>query len=489
MLTERKMTRPSKKFVRILDSQMNTNSLQPSSLTSNLISYINNSPAPFEEYPLHLKPMSPADAVPANYLTKTSAFIEKEIHQQLHAETQYHFVNIPSEGYALNLGDNGPATGAALNNASFTNAMQNLTNFTEAAIPATVGAADSSTATTRLLEEISPSRAIFMRLRSNVEVWSDTQNAYVPVSKPEQIMAYPVLDIPMYELLKGISPDYIIPNLDKLPENSATVMKVNTRFIESLFVGLNHEMSRELLWREYPTDQRGSYMRMFWDKSDNIESTTDEPVYDIINELHQWSNNLGNNVNSDAAYLVLVVRGKLLEKFPDTLIFAHKAKFEPSLNGAQSQESIKIAPRKLKPNGSVENGDVKFPSFTAKLGTDVTLVGFKMTVNEALGKTPTGQFSTTNAGYFFAMQERPGQLRFGLDVDGTIPAMKNWNNISWPAIGNPSIISTSYTFPLTPSAFIDNLPFNSWGRSSADMAYILTQQPVLFLVHAKDMIL
>ena len=32
-------------------------------------------------------------------------------------------------------------------------------------------------------------------------------------------------------------------------------------------VGLNHEFARELLWREYPTDQRGSYFRQFWDVS------------------------------------------------------------------------------------------------------------------------------------------------------------------------------------------------------------------------------
>ena len=30
-------------------------------------------------------------------------------------------------------------------------------------------------------------------------------------------------------------------------------------------VGLNHEFARKLLWREYPTDQRGSYFRQFWD--------------------------------------------------------------------------------------------------------------------------------------------------------------------------------------------------------------------------------
>ena len=32
-------------------------------------------------------------------------------------------------------------------------------------------------------------------------------------------------------------------------------------------VGLNYEMSRQLLWNGYPTDQRGSYFRQFWDVS------------------------------------------------------------------------------------------------------------------------------------------------------------------------------------------------------------------------------
>lgn len=36
-------------------------------------------------------------------------------------------------------------------------------------------------------------------------------------------------------------------------------------FGDSNLVGLNHEMARELLWSEYPTDQRGTYFRQFWD--------------------------------------------------------------------------------------------------------------------------------------------------------------------------------------------------------------------------------
>ena len=58
-------------------------------------------------------------------------------------------------------------------------------------------------------------------------------------------------------------------------------------------VGLNHEMARELLWREYPTDQRGSYFRQFWDVSGYLPgagedvSNLSEKLKDIP-EIHTW---------------------------------------------------------------------------------------------------------------------------------------------------------------------------------------------------------
>ena len=45
-------------------------------------------------------------------------------------------------------------------------------------------------------------------------------------------------------------------------------METNQRFVEAYMVGLNYEFARKLLWREYPTDQRGSYFRQFWSVGD-----------------------------------------------------------------------------------------------------------------------------------------------------------------------------------------------------------------------------
>ena len=52
-----------------------------------------------------------------------------------------------------------------------------------------------------------------------------------------------------------------------MPPEHDHALETNPRFIESYMVGLNHEMARELLWREYPTDQRGTCFRQFWDLS------------------------------------------------------------------------------------------------------------------------------------------------------------------------------------------------------------------------------
>ena len=47
-------------------------------------------------------------------------------------------------------------------------------------------------------------------------------------------------------------------------------LQTNRRFVEAYMVGLNHEMGRELLWRGYPTDQRGTYFEHFWGRGIRI---------------------------------------------------------------------------------------------------------------------------------------------------------------------------------------------------------------------------
>ena len=59
--------------------------------------------------------------------------------------------------------------------------------------------------------------------------------------------------------------------------------------------GLNHEMSRELLWNNYPSDQRGSYFRQFWDvrcyvptPSDPTDPAALHELLKYIPQIHRW---------------------------------------------------------------------------------------------------------------------------------------------------------------------------------------------------------
>ncbi|MDO9312371.1 MAG: hypothetical protein Q7T85_11880, partial [Nitrosomonas sp.] len=154
-----------------------------------------------------------------------------------------------------------------------------------------------------------------------------------------EAMAYPEFDIPMYKPLVDKSTELFVPNLNFIEQNSITLLKTNQPFIESYLVGLNHEFARELLWREYPTDQRGSYFRQFWDISSFLSRTEDseqrrEELKDIP-PIHRWSkfSKLGEHDHREQGLeneeeLVLVIRGELLKKYPNAVIYAQKAKWQ-----------------------------------------------------------------------------------------------------------------------------------------------------------------
>ena len=103
------------------------------------------------------------------------------------------------------------------------------------------------------------------------------------------VMAYPEFADPVFEPLRQIDQDHILPNVSDLEPDTITLMEPNDRFIQSFMAGLNHEMSRELLWREYPTDLRGSYFRVFWDTRDAL----DAPARTDILPMHDWLGALG----------------------------------------------------------------------------------------------------------------------------------------------------------------------------------------------------
>jgi hypothetical protein len=350
-----------------------------------------------------------------------------------------------------------------------------------------------------------------------------------------EAMAYPRFDYSMYKPLANISADLFLPNINLIEYNSITLLETNQEFIESYMVGLNHEFARELLWREYPTDQRGSYFRQFWDVStlmasdiaDHTGKTEEEirEMYRDIPKLHLWSrfSKLGEHDHRqkpgepETEEVVLVIRGELLKKYPNAVVYAHKAVWAPKSEDDptfdKTQSRVLYKPEegdKDKPSFDV----IRTPLYRAQVDPDITFFGFKLDVDEAKGngnpETPTLQ----NAGWFFVIKERPGEPRFGFDIpkeEVDAAANLTWNDISWtevlPGQGvidavNPAeaIALAANVPPNTPDAtsqgFLDQrdedlqIKWNSDGHAvdAADLAYILYQVPVLVAVHAAEML-
>jgi hypothetical protein len=338
-----------------------------------------------------------------------------------------------------------------------------------------------------------------------------------------EVMAYPRIDLPMYEALRDTSVEEFVPNLGLVPPNTITLLLTDHAFIESFMVGLNHAMARELLWREYPTDQRGTPFRQFWDTHTVLPLPGEsadarrERLYDI-KPIDKWRDEhgrfteLGRNgnrpvdVSQDPAdprrqeNLVLVVRGELLKKYPTAVVYAQQAAWKTGPDGKPDYRQKRLLREPPDPNHP--EPIIRQPIYGAKVEPDLYLLGFALTEDEARGfredLSPVGD----GAGWYFVIKERPGDPRFGAE-DDQLPDLTLWDDISWPDV-DPSPSRGFVEIDAAPEVKLAGLPLDdanpaqrqedlampqwSGSLSSADIAYILFRVPVLMAVHAQEML-
>ncbi|MFJ9931644.1 hypothetical protein ACIRSJ_00855 [Streptomyces virginiae] len=324
-----------------------------------------------------------------------------------------------------------------------------------------------------------------------------------------EVMAYPVIDLPMYEALRGLSVDCFVPHLDLLPANSVTLLDTDQEFIEAFMVGLNHELSRELLWREYPCDQRGTPFRQFWDPraaASRVESDAArrERLYDIP-PIHTWARDsaLGAHDHRQEVpgrprdELVLVIRGELLKKYPNTAVYAHRARWSPS--NEDPDPRLERQPVTLRDPARPGPGEIQLPISEAQVEPDIHLLGFDLTAQEARG-------DAKDPGWFFVFQERPGDPRFGADDDPPTH-VEVWNDLTWGDVdpggrrgfialdGSTTVVelrdlSSTEEDIEKEAQHREDTELGTWhgGLDSAEVAYMLFQAPVLMAVHAQEML-
>jgi hypothetical protein len=321
------------------------------------------------------------------------------------------------------------------------------------------------------------------------------------------------------------SQDWLLPNLQDIPPDTMTVLLTDQAFIESYMVGLNQEMGRLLLWNGFPTDQRGTYFRQFWNVNSYVPGPSDptdpaalqEQLYDIPpvtswdpatdlgmhdNRFPASSQTLSGPADAPAwqtGNVVLLLRGELLRRYPSTVIYACKAVPNPAVANQQPPPNNQ-PPLLTDPNPANEF----YPLYRGTLAPDLTYFGFPLTVNDALGlpNTPGGEPNYPN-GVFFVFQQLPGEPRFGLEpapADGTVPQVTQWATLSWanfhltatPAFLKPDIAPTNVTIQVAQDAngnpINPNDPANAWKTDAAQTAYILMRLPARVAVLASTML-
>ena len=288
---------------------------------------------------------------------------------------------------------------------------------------------------------LNPSNTIMRRARQRLGY------AVSDVIAIEKHMISPSFTFPVYEWLRDLSEEFLLPGIDKVAQNTVFALKTNWPFVEAFLCGANHEFAAELLWREFPAmlSPADTYFNRFWEGL----SVTGTPPRDI-GPISRWTSlgqNAINGIRKDDD-LILLFRGELFNKYPNTAIYL------ADIN---------------------EGANRNVPVFQARIPPDITLVGFAITSDDAKRKN--------------VILEQPiYEPRFGMDDIAQWPLTK-WQDLAWghfPKVGTDQYLDDA--LPGETSAASLAVEGLNWGASSAVIARATLQNPVRVLVSGSDLL-
>jgi hypothetical protein len=209
-----------------------------------------------------------------------------------------------------------------------------------------------------------------------------------PLEPPEPC---PSLDLPLWRHLARTDPDWLLPGVGQLVEDTVIAVGTNPAFVDALLVGFNTRLLEELRWRNLRVASGCTPARAFWLRSD---AASGERVDDVVG-IQRWTDGsrLGGAQHRPpglaGADLVLVFRGRLFNRYPNTLLYLVSARHggAPDFTVPPADE----APRTL-------------PTFQGRIGADVTFFGF-------VGVDPDEV-----EGLWVALEEPPSGFKFRNDV-------------------------------------------------------------------------
>jgi hypothetical protein len=191
-----------------------------------------------------------------------------------------------------------------------------------------------------------------------------------PADAVPSLLFAPRFDAPMSRSLVELGQHWLLPGLDGVPADTALGLRTNGEFVEAFMVGLNHELGRELLWREYPTPMTATFFDRFWDAAVDPEAPPD------VAPLDSWADRALGAPTVVEDRFVLLLRSELIKRFPDALVSA------------------------TKPGPPVET---LLPVFRGSMDPDISYFGFSVPLADA-------------DDWSIVIAEQPGAPRFGFEV-------------------------------------------------------------------------
>lgn len=306
-------------------------------------------------------------------------------------------------------------------------------------------------------DELAPQAAVRAALVARTPGLEDLlgPEAGIPV-----LRVVPVFDDPLYWDLLALGVDWILPGVQALRRNRVRLLGVNRQFVGSYLIGANSELARELRWRDYPVDDRGTFFHRFWQYVD--ADRTD------ITDLDGWALEESLLENMDDAtddMTALVVRADLVQRYPSAHWFL--------------QEAVEDGAGAWGPGGSIVE-----PAFLGSLDPNTALYGFDVRPADVRGDRPNGV-----GGWFVAVEERLTAPRFGLDTarradfksTPTTTADLSWGHL----VASRSELE-DLTHARATGTRLDDVDMEGtvWGRNAAHVAAATWQRPFRLYVHA-----
>jgi len=245
------------------------------------------------------------------------------------------------------------------------------------------------------------------------------------------LLSKPILNEPLYKYLKELSLSYLIPNYNKLKENTVSLYKENRKFIEAVMCGANHELMNELLFREFSLLKNHTILTLFWD---SIVRTTDREtgfryVVPDIQEIRYWDQSLGDNggfidyesddpidIRKDDDRLIFVFRSELFRKYPNTAVYI--AKLSNTIELSTLTEDLN--------NYSTEK---HIPTILASLSDDCSLFGFDLVLTDIT----ESYYDNSDEEYFLIVEQHMTHGIFGLDISDVSTSGSNSDeDLYWP---------------------------------------------------------